>query len=293
MRGVILAGGSGTRLWPITKVVSKQLLPIYNKPLIFYSISTLMLAGIREILIITTPRDQALFQSLLGDGSQFNIRFFYETQKEPKGLAEAFIIGKDFIGESPVALILGDNIFHGAGLGRNLAQYQSVEGAIIFGSHVNNPSDYGVVDIDASGNPTRITEKPLDPQSNLAIPGLYFFDHNVVSRALAVTPSKRGELEITSILQSYLEDKSLQLEILPRGSSWFDAGTFSSLLEATQYVRTLENRQGQMIANLEEVSWLNGWIDDATFLQTNFTASGSQYDIYKNILISERNLLQS
>lgn len=288
MRGIVLAGGTGTRLWPITKATSKQLLPVYNKPLVFYPISTLMMAGINEILIITTPQDQESFKKCLGDGSQFNVRFTYAKQSQPRGLAEAFIIGNDFIGSESVALILGDNIFHGPGMGRDLRQNTIVEGAAIFACHVTNPSEYGVVSLNDSGLPVSIEEKPTVPKSNLAVPGLYFFDNKVVEKANKVEKSSRGELEITSLIEDYLDNGQLKVQIFPRSTTWFDAGTFESLLEASQYVKIIEKRQGQMIANLEEISWRNGWISDSDFLKCNFTSQGAEYLKYKESLITDR-----
>lgn len=284
----MLAGGTGSRLWPITKGISKQLLPIYNKPLIFFPIATLMMAGIKEILIITTPHDLLIFKKCLGDGSEFNVTFEFETQDQPLGLAQAFIIGEDFIGQESVALILGDNIFHGNGAGRSLSRNLNVVGARIFACTVSNPSDYGVVDLDEVGKPLKITEKPKSPTSHLAVPGLYFFDHDVVAIAKAVTKSERGELEITSILQHYLENGKLDVELFPRSTSWFDAGTYDSLLEASEYVRIVEKRQGQMIANLEEISWRNGWISDEKFIGSTFSSQGEQYSLYKESLIREK-----
>lgn len=292
MVGIVLAGGTGSRLWPITKGTSKQLLPIYNKPLVFFPISTLMMAGIQDILIITTPDDRKAFERCLGDGSSLNLNFIYTTQDQPRGLAEAFLIGEEFIGNESVALVLGDNIFHGKGMGRDLKKNQSIDGALIFACPVVNPSEYGVVDIDENGRPIKITEKPKHPTSHLAVPGLYFFDNEVIEIARGVEKSERGELEITSVIQSYLDRKKLSLQIFPRSTSWFDAGTYESLLEASEYVRIVEKRQGQMIANLEEISWRNGWIDDQVFLQSNFSSQGTQYAEYKRNLIHEGVLLQ-
>ena len=288
MKGIVLAGGTGSRLWPVTKATSKQLLPIYNKPLIFYPISTLMMAGIREILIITTPVDLHLFERCLGDGSNFGVSFQYAIQEHPRGLAEAFTIGSDFVGTSSVALILGDNIFHGPGMGRDLIKNREKAGASIFACHVKNPSDYGVVDLNDSGEPIRIVEKPINSKSNLAVPGLYFFDNRVIEIASHVEKSERGELEITAILQEYLEQEQMNVQVLPRSTSWFDAGTFESLLEASEYVKIIENRQGQMIANLEEIAWRNNWIDDLEFEKLNFSAHGQKYLEYKKYLIEQK-----
>jgi len=290
MKGIVLAGGTGSRLWPITKGTSKQLLPIYNKPLIFFPISTLMMAGIREILIITTPHDQTAFKKCLGDGSNFNVTFKYATQEKPLGLAQAFLIGEEFIGSDSVALILGDNIFHGKGVGRSLSSNLQINGARIFACTVSNPWDYGVIDLDDAGKPIKITEKPKNPTSHLAVPGLYFFDQTVVEVAKNVTKSERGELEITSVIQHYLDQGNLDVEIFPRSTSWFDAGTYESLLEASEYVRIVEKRQGQMIANLEEVAWRNSWLSDEQFLSTSYSSQGNQYMKYKENLIQERKM---
>jgi len=260
MRGIVLAGGTGSRLWPITKSVSKQLLPIYDKPMIFYPIATLMLAGIREILIITTPTDQRQFVSLLGDGSDYGVSFSYATQSEPKGLAEAFIIGEKFLSGEPCLMILGDNIFHGAGLGRDILKNLPESGAHIFTYEVSNPEEYGVLEIDSNNNPVLICEKPKHPKSNLAVTGLYFFDGNVSKIAKKVLPSERGELEITSIIDSYLRSNLLSFTKLSRGSAWLDTGNPSSLNDAAAYVRIVEERTGLKIACLEEIALNNKWI---------------------------------
>lgn len=260
MKGIILAGGTGSRLWPSTISVSKQLLPVYDKPLIYYPISTLMLAGIREILVITTPGDQTSFKNLLGDGHQFGLDIKYEIQEYPDGLAQAFLIGQEFIGEDSVALVLGDNIFHGSGLGRQLSDYRDAQGAVIFGFEVLDPERYGVAEVDREGKVISIEEKPEVPKSNLAIPGLYFLDNSVAQRAKSVKKSSRGELEITSVLNSYLEDGKLKLVELTRGTSWMDCGTPDSLNDASNFIRAIESRQNLKIGCIEEIAWLNKWI---------------------------------
>ena len=260
MKGIVLAGGTGSRLWPITRSVSKQLLPVYDKPLIYYPISTLMLAGIREILIITTPYDQSQFKELLGDGSDLGVSFNYAQQPEPKGLAQAFTIGEEFLAEDSCLMILGDNIFHGVGLGRDLINVLPSSGAHIFTYEVSNPSDYGILKVDQNGSPISITEKPLEPESNLAVTGVYFFDGKVSAVAKEVKPSNRGELEITSVIDHYLKAGSLTFTRLSRGSSWLDTGNPDSLHDATAYVKVIENRTGLKIACLEEIALVQGWI---------------------------------
>lgn len=261
MKGIILAGGTGSRLWPLTKALSKQLMPIYDKPMIYYPLSTLMMAGIREILIITTTDDLPLFKKLLSDGSQLGCRFEYAVQKEPKGLAEAFIIGKKFIGFSKVALILGDNIFYGNGLEKLLKENGDPDGGIIYGYHVNNPKRYGVVEFDNDGKAISIVEKPETPKSNYAIPGIYFYDNEVIEIAENIAPSSRGELEITDVNIAYLKKERLQVSVLDKGIAWLDTGTFSSLMQASQFVQVIEDRQGLKIGCIEEVAFTQGFID--------------------------------
>ena len=280
MRGIILAGGNGSRLWPITRAVSKQLLPIHNKPLIHYPLGTLMLAGIREFLIITTPRDQDSFRLLLGTGEDLGIQISYAVQAKPEGLAQAFIIGADFVKDENVALILGDNIFHGTGLGHQLQTLRNVQGAHIFGYKVNDPRSYGVVEIDNDGNVLSLEEKPENPKSNIAIPGLYFYDSSVIDIARRIKPSPRGELEITAINQLYLELGQLKVAFLERGTMWLDTGTFESLHAATSYVKVVEERQGNMISCLEEIAWRNGWISDSKLDTLTKSMVHNEYSTY-------------
>ena len=262
MRGIVLAGGSGTRLNPITLGTSKQLVPVYDKPMIYYPLSTLMIAGISEILVITTPHDAPAFHRLLGDGSQLGVNLSYTVQKEPNGLAQAFVLGADFIGNESAALVLGDNIFYGPGMGTRLRRHTLPDGGVVFAYQVANPSDYGVVEFDADFKALSIEEKPAKPRSNWAVPGLYFYDNDVVSIARDLKPSARGEYEITDINRTYLEQGRLQVEPLPRGTAWLDTGTFDSLADATSFVRTIQARQGLSVGCPEEIAWRNGFIDD-------------------------------
>ena len=280
MKGIILAGGTGSRLWPSTQSVSKQLLPIYDKPLIYYPLSTLMLAGIQDILIITTPEDQAAFEKLLGNGRAIGINLSYAVQEKPEGLAQAFIIGKEFIGTDSVALILGDNIFYGGGLGTHLQNSTNPEGALIFGYTVTDPQRYGVAEIDTNGNVLSIEEKPLVPKSNLAIPGLYFFDNTICAKAEKVRKSKRGELEITSVLDMYRSDGRLKLNVLARGTAWLDCGTVNSLNDACNYIRVIEERQGLKVACIEEVAWRKHWISTEQLIAIANSYGKSEYGHY-------------
>jgi glucose-1-phosphate thymidylyltransferase len=280
MRGIILAGGSGTRLHPITMGISKQLVPVYDKPMIYYPLSTLMLAGIRDILMITTPHDAAQFERLLGDGSQYGINLTYAQQPSPDGLAQAFTIGADFIGGESSALVLGDNLFYGPGFGRKLERFQSVEGAAVFAYWVSDPSAYGVVEFDASGRALSLEEKPEKPRSNYAIPGLYFYDSDVVEIARDLKPSERGEYEITDVNRAYLERGRLNVQVLERGFAWLDTGTFDSLNDASNFIQTVEHRQGLKIGCPEEVAWREGFLTDDELRQRGEALAKSGYGDY-------------
>ncbi|HEV7567569.1 MAG TPA: glucose-1-phosphate thymidylyltransferase RfbA [Microbacteriaceae bacterium] len=280
MRGIILAGGSGTRLWPITKGISKQLMPIYDKPMVYYPLSTLMMAGIREILIITTPEYNEQFKALFGDGSDLGIRLEYAVQPSPDGLAQAFIIGEEFIGDESVALVLGDNIFHGAGLGSSLRSHSEIDGALIFAYHVSNPTAYGVVEFDDDFKALSIEEKPVIPKSNYAVPGLYFYDNSVIEIAKTIEPSARGELEISTVNERYLNAEKLQVQVLDRGTAWLDTGTFESMMQASEYVRVIEDRQGFKVGCIEEIAWRAGWIDDEQLAKLATPLVKSGYGMY-------------
>ena len=287
MLGIVLAGGTGSRLRPLTSAVSKQLLPIYDKPMIYYPISTLMLSGIRDLVIVTTPKDQESFKSLLGSGEELGINFRYVIQEHPDGIGAVFPLCESQIGNNQVALILGDNIFHGNGLGTQLIKFtNNISGASIFGYPVSNPTEYGVVSIDQFGAPISIVEKPRSPPSNLAVPGLYFYDNNVVEIAKVTAPSARNEIEITSINNYYLNQGSLKVNILPRGTAWFDTGTFENLYDATTYVRLLEARQGVKIACLEEIAWRNSWIDDEDLLRIAAKVNNEPNKTYLESLVN-------
>ena len=263
MKGIVLAGGTGSRLWPITRGVSKQLLPVYDKPMVHYPIATLMNAGLREILIITTPEDQPAFMRLLGDGAELGVQYSYVVQERPEGLAQAFLLGEEFLDGDAAALVLGDNIFHGPGLGRKLQRLHDTNGGHVFAYRVANPSEYGVVEFNQEGRAISLEEKPAHPRSSYAVPGLYFYGPDIVEVAKSIRPSARGELEITAVNQHYLEHGRLTVSVLERGTAWLDTGTFRSLHDASEYVRVMEDRQGLKLACLEEIAWRNGWIGDA------------------------------
>lgn len=286
MRGIILAGGVGSRLWPITLGVSKQLIPVYDKPLIYYPISTLMSAGIRDILVITTPPDVEAFRKLLGDGSQFGINIEFAAQPSPDGLAQAFIIGEDFIGTDGCALVLGDNLFHGYALAETLQTIGTPSGALIFAYKVANPREYGVVEFDEFNRAISIEEKPLHPKSNFAVPGLYFYDNDVISIAKDVEPSPRGELEITSVNSEYLNRGRLRVQVLPEGTAWLDSGTFASLHDASSYVRIVEERQGVKVGCPEEVAWRQGWLSDTELELAASRLKNSGYGDYLRKLLT-------
>ncbi len=286
MKGIILAGGSGTRLWPITRGISKQLMPIYDKPMIYYPLSTLMMAGINDVLVITTPEYNASFTALLGDGSHLGMSISYGTQDEPRGLADAFLIGEEFIGNDSVALVLGDNIFHGTGLGSSLRANSLVSGGLIFAAHVSDPQRYGVVEFDQDMKALSIEEKPTAPKSNFAVPGLYFYDNQVVDVAKGITPSARGELEITAINDHYLQQGNLQVQVLDRGIAWLDTGTFESMMQASEYVRVIEERQGLKIGCIEEIAWRAGWIDQQQLRELAEPLKKSGYGHYLEGLVN-------
>ena len=288
MKGIILAGGSGTRLHPITRGISKQLMPVYDKPMIYYPLSTLLMAGIREVLIITTPHDLGQFERLLGDGSAWGIAISYAAQPSPDGLAQAFIIGAEFIDQDPVALVLGDNIFYGTGLGTSLRKNTGLKGGHVFAHHVSNPSAYGVVEFDDDGTVLSIEEKPARPKSNYAVPGLYFYDNDVIDIARSLKPSARGELEITGVNEAYRERGALTVTVLPRGTAWFDTGTFQDLLEASQFVSVVEARQGHKIGCVEEIAWRNGWLTDTEFSDLADPLVKSGYGAYLHQVLAER-----
>lgn len=292
MKGIILAGGSGTRLYPITKAVSKQILPLYDKPMIYYPLSVLMLAGIREVLIISTPRDIKLFEELFGDGSWLGMRFEYAVQEKPRGLADAFIVGKDFIGDDDVALVLGDNIFYGQSFTKTLKnaadKIKNDKGAIIFGYYVKDPTAYGVVEFDSAGKVLGIEEKPSAPKSNYAVPGLYFYDNSVVNIAENVKPSARGEIEITSVNNEYLKQNQLKVELLGRGMAWLDTGTYDGLLEASNFIATIEKRQGMYVSCIEEIAFRNGWISKESLLKMAAEYK-TEYGRYLEFICSDDN----
>ena len=285
MKGIILAGGTGSRLFPLTTVISKQLLPVYDKPMIYYPLASLMAAGLREILVIVTPRDEVSFRALLGDGSQWGMTIDYVVQQKPEGLAQAFILAEKFLAGDKAALILGDNIFHGVGLGTQLKQLTDPDGGVVFAYQVANPSEYGVIEFNEIGNVVSIEEKPKNPKSDFAIPGLYFFDEQVVDIAKNVKPSPRGELEITSVMSEYLNRGKLKVEVLPRGTAWLDTGTFNTLHEAGTYVRIIEERQGARVGCVEEVAWRNSWMSDQALQESASKMMSSGYGEYLSSLL--------
>lgn len=288
MKGIILAGGSGTRLYPLTIAVSKQLMPVYDKPMIYYPLSTLMLAGINEILIITTPEDQAAFKKLLGDGSEIGCRFEYVVQPKPEGLAQAFVLGADFIGNDPVALVLGDNIFYGSGMGTLLKEKVNPDGAVVFAYQVQDPERYGVVEFDKNFKALSIEEKPAQPKSNFAVPGLYFYDNEVVALSKALKPSPRGELEITDINKIYLERGKLEVGVLDRGTAWLDTGTFESLIQAGTFIEVIEKRQGLKIGCIEEIAYRCGFIDKKQLILLGDKYIKSGYGAYLHSVANEK-----
>ncbi len=291
MKGIILAGGSGTRLYPLTIAVSKQLMPVYDKPMIYYPLSTLLQAGIREILIITTPEDQAGFKKLLGDGSQIGCRFEYVIQPKPEGLAQAFILGEDFVGDDSVALILGDNIFYGSGMSKLLQSKANPDGAVVFAYQVSDPERYGVVDFDDDFKVVSIEEKPAKPKSNFAVPGLYFYDNNVIEIAKNIKPSHRGELEITDVNKTYLEQGKLEVGVLDRGTAWLDTGTFDSLQEAGQFIDVIEKRQGLKVGCIEEIAFRRGFINKDQLLEQAEKFKKSGYGVYLKMIAEEKSYM--
>jgi len=288
MRGIILAGGTGSRLFPITQAVSKQLMPVYDKPMVYYPLSTLMMAGVREVLVITTPGDQEAFRALLGDGARLGMRIEYAVQPRPEGLAQAFLIGAEFTGDSSVALVLGDNIFYGAGLGTALGRLPDPDGGHVFAYHVANPADYGVVEFDREGRVLSIEEKPARPKSSYAVPGLYFYESSVVEVARSIRPSARGELEITAVNEHYLHEGRLTVTVLDRGTAWLDTGTFASLRQATEFVSVVEERQGLKVGCIEEVAWRQGWLDDDGLRRAAEPLGKSGYGDYLLGLLDDR-----